>query len=417
MHLLFIAGIVLLTGLAFWQGNRLCKARQKEAASRSVGDVILRNIDAYVLLVDSDFNVRWTNYYLINDRKPRKKHPKVGNLLRCRNGEDAGTCGTHELCADCPVRAAIGKSFRDKENFTGLEALMTLYTSDDGLQKVDCVVRVTGNLVYPEGQTQLLLTVHDVTDQKNVEQELTQARIRAEESDRMKSLFLANTSHELRTPLNAILGFSELLAGEPTPEEKADYVRIIRTNSEMLLQLVRDILDLSKIEAGTLEYTYSEEELNTLCEELEGVYRLKRPAGSDVRIDFERRYPSCRLHTDRQRLAQVLSNFLSNAIKFTPKGKIVFGYEIREEDVYFYTTDTGVGVSEEQVGQLFRRFVKIGSRKQGVGIGLAISKSIVESMGGRIGAESVEGRGSTFWFTLPRTAIKPEVGTEEPEAR
>lgn len=403
MNLLLIAGILVLTGLAFWQGNRLCRAGRKEAASRSVGDVILRNIDAYVLLINSRFDVLWTNYHLLNNRKQTKKHPKVGNLLRCRNGEDAGTCGTHEMCADCPVRAAIGQAFRDRANFSGLEAPMTLYTGD-GSATVDCVVRVTGNLVYPDGQEQLLLTVHDVTDQKRIEQELTQARIRAEESDRMKSLFLANTSHELRTPLNAILGFSELLAGDPTTEEKADYVRIIRTNSELLLQLVRDILDLSKIEAGTLEYSYSDEELNTLCEELEGIYRLKRPAGSDVRIDFERRYPACHLHTDRQRLTQVLSNFLSNAIKFTAKGRIVFGYEIREEDIYFYTTDTGTGIPEEQVGQLFRRFVKIGSSKQGVGIGLAISKSIVESMGGRIGVESVEGKGSTFFFTLPRTA-------------
>lgn len=402
MYLLLIAGVLLLTALAFWQGSRLCRARQKAEASRSVGEVVLRNIDAYVLLIDSDFNVRWTNYYLLNDRKPGRKRLKVGNLLRCKNGEDAGCCGTHEMCADCPVRKAIGGAFRDRRNFSGLEAPMTLYTADDPTATVDCEVRVTGNLVYPEGQERLLLTVSDITGHKRIERELTEARIRAEESDRMKSLFLANTSHELRTPLNAILGFSELLAADPPPEEKADYVRIIRTNSEMLLQLVRDILDLSKIEAGTLEYVYGEEELNTVCEELKGIYRLKRPAGSTVEIRFERRYPACRLRTDRQRLAQVLSNFLSNAIKFTPKGEIRFGYEIRGDEIYFYTTDTGIGIPEEQVGQLFRRFVKIGSQRQGVGIGLAISKSIVESMGGRIGAESEAGKGSTFWFVLPR---------------
>lgn len=402
MYFLLIAGILLLTALAFWQGSRLCRAHQKAEASRSIGEVLLRNIDAYVLLIDSDFDVRWTNYYLFNAGRRGKRRLKVGNLLRCRNGEDAGCCGTHEMCADCPVRAAIGRAFRERKNFTGLEVPMTLYTGDDHAATVDCVVRVTGNLVYPEGKERLLLTVSDITGHKRIERELTEARIRAEESDRMKSLFLANTSHELRTPLNAILGFSELLAGDPAPDEKADYVRIIRTNSEMLLQLVRDILDLSKIEAGTLEYVYTDEELNTLCEELEGVYRLKRPAGSTVRIEFERRYPDCRLRTDRQRLAQVLSNFLSNAIKFTPSGEIRFGYELRGDEIYFYTIDTGIGIPEDQVGQLFRRFVKIGSHKQGVGIGLAISKSIVESMGGRIGAESEAGKGSTFWFVLPR---------------
>lgn len=404
MQLLLIAGVILLTALAFWQGSRLCKARQKESSSQRIAEVILRNTDAYILLIDADFNVVWTNYYLLHDRKRHSKRPKVGNLLRCKNGEDAGTCGTHEMCAHCPVRAAIEKAFRSKENFSGLEAPMTLYTSEDNSQSVDCVVRVTGNFVYPRGKALLLLTVHDVTDHIRIEQELTQARIRAEESDRMKTLFLSNTSHELRTPLNAILGFSELLAGDPTPEEKADYVRIIRTNSELLLQLIRDILDLSKIEAGTLEYIYTDEELNTVCEELEGIYRMKRSEGSRVKIEFRRQYPSCRLRTDRQRLMQVLSNFLSNALKFTSEGEIVFGYEIRGEHIYFYTTDTGVGIPEEQIGQLFRRFMKIGSHKQGVGIGLAISKSIVESMGGRIGVESVAGKGSTFWFVLPREA-------------
>ena len=404
MQLLLIAGVLLLTGLAFWQGSRLCKAHRKESEHQSIAEVILRNIDAYILLVDDDYNVVWTNYYLLHEGRSHKGRPKVGNLLRCKNGQDAGKCGTHELCAACPVRDAIGRAFRDKANFAGLEAPMTLYTSDAGSESVDCVVRVTGNLVYPEGRERLLLTVHDITSHVRIEQELTQARIRAEESDRMKSLFLANTSHELRTPLNAILGFSELLAGDPAPEEKADYVRIIRTNSELLLQLVRDILDLSKIEAGTLEYTYSDEELNTLCEELEGIYRMKQPAGSKVRIEFRRQYPSCTLRTDRQRLMQVLSNFLGNALKFTEQGQIVFGFEIRGAEIYFYTSDTGVGIPEEQVGQLFRRFVKIGSHKQGVGIGLAISKSIVESMGGRIGVESVVGKGSTFWFVLPREA-------------
>lgn len=403
MTLLLIAGVVLLTGLAFWQGSRLCEFRQKASENRNVGEVILRNIDAYVLLIDNDFNVLWTNYYMLTGRKESKR-PKVGNLLRCKNGEDAGTCGTHEYCANCPVRVAIGKAFLEKKNFSGLEVPMTLYTSDDNTASVECTVRVTGNFVFPEGKERLLLTIHDITDQKRIQQELILARTRAEESDRMKSMFLANTSHELRTPLNAILGFSELLVGDPSPEEKEDYVRIIRTNSELLLQLVRDILDLSKIEAGTLEYTYTEEELNTLFEELEGIYRMKQAKSSPVRIEFRRLYPSCRIRTDRQRLAQVLSNFLSNALKFTLKGEIVFGYEIRGEEIYFYTTDTGVGISSEEVGHLFRRFVKIGSHKQGVGIGLAISKSIVESMGGRIGAESGKGKGSTFWFVLPREA-------------
>lgn len=247
----------------------------------------------------------------------------------------------------------------------------------------------------------MVLTVNDITAQKNTQRQLEKARLRAEEADRMKTLFLANTSHELRTPINAIVGFSELLASDPAPEEKQEYLRIIRTNNELLLQLVSDILDLSKIEAGELEYEYSDIELNTIMEEQEHLCRLRQPDDSPTTISFHRKYPSCYLHTDRNRLSQVIANLLSNAVKFTARGSIDFGYDIRGREVRIYVSDTGTGIPEEVRGQLFKRFVKAGSHKQGIGIGLAISKSIVKALGGEIGVESEVGKGSTFWFTLP----------------
>ena len=374
MQLLYVIGTGVLAAFCVLLAVRICYQRRYIRTSDRINDCIFRNVAAYLLLIDPDFNVLQTNYRSATGTAPQAVPPKVGNLLRCRNGEDAGVCGTHELCAD--------------------------YT-----ETVDCDVSVAGNFLTVAGQPRVVLTVSDISAQKRTQRELEKARVRAEESDRMKSRFLANMSHELRTPLNAIIGFSELLMDDPAPTEKQEYMRIIRSNGEVLMQQLSDILDLSKIEAGTLGYEYSDVELNAVMEELEGGFRMRQPENSPVRITFHRKYPVRYIRTDRKRLIQVIANLLSNAVKFTSEGSVDFGFEIRGGELYVYVADTGAGIPEEHRGQLFQRFVKAGSFRQGIGIGLAISKSIVETMGGRIGVESRPGKGSTFWFTLP---CKPE---------
>lgn len=405
MQLLYVIGTGVLAAFCVLLAVRICYQRRYIRTSDRINDCIFRNVAAYLLLIDPDFNVLQTNYRSTTGTAPKAAPSKVGNQLRCKNGEDAGICGTHELCADCPVRAAITGVFRTKKGFSGLEVPMVLYTSDDHTETVDCDVSVAGNFLTVAGQPRVVLTVSDISAQKRTQRELEKARVRAEESDRMKSLFLANMSHELRTPLNAIIGFSELLMDDPAPTEKQEYMRIIRSNGEVLIQQLCDILDLSKIEAGTLGYEYTDVELNAVMEELEGGFRMRQPENSPVRITFHRKYPVRYIRTDRKRLIQVIANLLSNAVKFTSEGSVDFGFEIRGGELYVYVADTGAGIPEEHRGQLFQRFVKAGSFRQGIGIGLAISKSIVETMGGRIGVESRPGKGSTFWFTLP---CKPE---------
>lgn len=243
-----------------------------------------------------------------------------------------------------------------------------------------------------------------ITDRKRMEQELRSARDRAEESNRLKSAFLANMSHEIRTPLNAIVGFSEILASTEEQHERQEYVSIIENNNSLLLQLISDILDLSKIEAGTLEFVDTDFELNALMREKENVIRLK--LASDVELIFEPGLPSCPVRTEKNRLSQLLINLLTNASKFTQKGSIRFGYELRGNELYFYVTDTGCGIPSEKADQVFDRFVKLNNFKQGTGLGLSICRTIVEHLGGRIGVESEVGKGSTFWFTLPYVAGK-----------
>ena len=247
-----------------------------------------------------------------------------------------------------------------------------------------------------------------ITNRKKMEQELTTAKDLAEESNRLKSAFLANMSHEIRTPLNAIVGFSGILASTEEEEEKQEYVSIIENNNTLLLQLISDILDLSKIEAGTLELNYSNIELNELMRELERGFLLRVKTDA-VKLEFVEPAGPCMAYTEKNRLSQLMINLVTNAIKFTEKGSIRFGYEMRENELYFYVTDTGCGIPKDKQQNIFGRFVKLNSFAQGTGLGLSICKTLMDHMGGRIGVESEEGKGSTFWFTLPyKPAVKED---------
>ena len=233
---------------------------------------------------------------------------------------------------------------------------------------------------------------------------LQEAKEKAEESNRLKSAFLANMSHEIRTPLNAIVGFSEMVCQTEEEEERKEFVKIISSNNILLLQLIDDILDLSKIEAGTMEFTFAQTDINEL---MEGICRQMQEKNSspDIQILFTEKADQCMMYTDRIRLSQVIINFTNNALKFTPKGSIEMGYRIEEakDEIYFYVKDTGIGIPADKIDKVFERFIKLNSFIKGTGLGLAICRVIVERLGGVIGVESKEGEGSRFWFRIPRS--------------
>ena len=254
---------------------------------------------------------------------------------------------------------------------------------------------------FSDGRKWILYTAWDITDQKILERKLRLAKEEAEESNRIKSAFLANMSHEIRTPLNAIVGFSSILAEDVSEEERIEYLSIISKNNDILLQLINDILDLSKIEAGTLEYVYANIDVNKMLSEIEQAARMRQP-NANVTICAVTPLPDLFLYTDQRRITQVLNNFISNAMKFTNAGSITFGYEEPKDGyIRFFVTDTGTGIPSEKVADIFNRFVKLDSFKQGTGLGLAISQNIVKELKGEIGVLSELGKGSTFWFTLP----------------
>ena len=222
-----------------------------------------------------------------------------------------------------------------------------------------------------------------------------------------KNMFLSNMSHEVRTPLNAIVGFSDLLVETEELAERQEYIKIVRENNELLLQLISDILDLSKIEAGTFEFTNGDVDVNLLCEDI--VRSMGMKAKEEVELVFDDHLPVCHVISDRNRIHQVISNFVNNAMKFTSEGSIHVGYKLKDGELEFYVEDTGIGIEKEQLPHIFERFVKLNSFVHGTGLGLSICQSIVEQLGGRIGVDSEKGKGSRFWFTIPGVIVTEEM--------
>lgn len=271
---------------------------------------------------------------------------------------------------------------------------------------LDGILHHYENRIFPLDNEYLLCMCRDISEQWNAEQtnkkqqkELEAARIKAEESDRLKSAFLANISHEIRTPLNAIVGFSKLVIDAECTNEKEQYAEIIERNSEILLNLFNDILDLSSLEADSLSFNIRPIKLIDICLQLEQQFCYKVKNGTKLILDDVD--TELYVSGDWNRIIQIISNLLSNAAKFTPKGEIHFGYREKEDFVEFYVKDSGIGIPAERVATIFQRFGKINDFVQGTGLGLTLCRMLVEKMGGRIWLRSQEGKGSRFYFTLP----------------
>lgn len=381
--------------------KRLFRESRKLEHTNHVASAILKNVHAFILLINNDFKVLKTNYYQQTGTRKGPEEKRVGDLLQCCNALSAeGGCGTHVYCGSCPIRQAIRQAFEQRRGFTNLEATLNMVTSEN--QTVACEAVISGSYFLLNEEENMVLTVHDITHLKQVERELKVAKEKAENADIAKSTFLANMSHEIRTPLNAITGFAEVMGSANTEEEKTQYQEIIKMNADLLMQLVNDILDMSKIEAGTLEFVYSTVDINLLLSDLQRLFQMRiNDAGGKVQIIAEPSLSSCLIQTDRNRVAQVISNFVGNAIKFTQEGNIRIGYEAKDTELYFYVKDTGTGIPAEKLSNVFGRFVKLNKDQKGAGLGLSISQTIVGKLSGQIGADSIEGEGSTFWFTLP----------------
>ena len=375
--------------LARWVVSQLKKyEREITAAKEELEEAIkkqslaLKSIDFGLIYIDKTYRVQW------------EETTHIKSLVSGRHYTPGLICYQTSALRDKPCEHCAFKEAIEQ----GVIVRHTIR-----IDKVD--FEVTATPVYATGGKEViggLLRFEDITEKLKIEQDLREAKNKAEESNRLKSAFLANMSHEIRTPLNAIVGFSDMICQIDDPVEKQEYMKIIIANNELLLQLIDDILDLSKIEAGTMDFSYSVTDVNELmsniCHQME-----QKDHSPEVQISFIEKAPTCVINTESVRLSQVMINLMGNAMKFTERGSISIGYRISEakDKIYFFCKDTGMGIAADKLELVFERFVKLNAFVKGTGLGLAICRVIVERLGGAIGVDSKEGEGACFWFRIP----------------
>lgn len=348
---------------------------------------VLDNINANIFVSDYD-----TLEVLFANKPFKKEAGQIPEKAKCWKMLNAGlTCA----CAHCPKPQLLDANRKS----TGVHFWEDYNPVSERWYTIQSVA-----IKWLDGRWAIMELATDITTRKHVELELIQAKEKAEESDRLKSAFLANMSHEIRTPLNAIVGFSSLLVDADDVELRQSYMALVEENNGLLLNLISDILDISKIEAGTIEISMTSVDIFRLCQEVIANF-LPKTRSEKVLLCFDENSPQIVINADKKRVIQVLSNFITNALKFTTEGAITLSYTLENDaQVRFCVTDTGKGIPAEQQRDVFNRFVKLDSFSQGTGLGLSICRSLVERMGGEIGVESSEGEGSCFWFVLPYTA-------------
>lgn len=389
VYISILLGTLVLCLFFFFMQRRMKKLRERDRERYlQLLEGILDNLPIAAKVKDVNDGMRYTFW-----------NKKAEELFECSAREAIGKTDFETM----PEAAALIRKEDEELVKTGIpqEGIRRFFTKKN---EERFTFQNNNFIKLSDGRKWIVYTAWDITDLKIMERKLRLAKEEAEESNRIKSAFLANMSHEIRTPLNAIVGFSHLIAESDDAEERKTYYNIVNANNERLLQLINEILDLSKIESGTIEFSFGPASLHNLCREVYDAHIFRTPQG--VSLVYESSDESLMIETDKNRVFQVISNLIGNAVKFTKEGSISYGYKLVDNQIVFHVTDTGTGIEPEKVGRVFERFAKLNNHAQGTGLGLSICKSIVERLGGKISVSSEFGKGTTFTFTLPYTVAE-----------
>ncbi|RHJ83562.1 ATP-binding protein [Parabacteroides sp. AM08-6] len=360
--------------------KKLIQAKEELENAVKNQNLVLNSINFGLVYIDKNYKVQWEATSNLKELA-KNRHYTAGKVCY------ETVMGRQSPCPHCALSEAIKKGTSVRHEWV----------------EDDVTIEISALPIYNDLSKEIsggLMKIENISDKKRIEHLMYEVK-KADEANRLKSAFLANMSHEIRTPLNAIIGFSNLLTETDDPKEKKEFMHIISANNELLLQLINDIIDMAKIESGTLDFSYVDTDINELMGNIRQQMQLKNTRPETVEIEFTQKQSSCIINTDRNRIMQVLINFITNAMKFTQDGYIHFGYDKTEKEIFFFVKDTGIGIPENQKEKIFDRFVKLNTFAQGTGLGLPISAMIVEKLGGTIGVDSKIGEGSTFWFKLP----------------
>ena len=388
----YVSGMTI--SIESYKQTELTLLKNKEKLKRLIrqNELVLNNTNSGLAYITKDYVVQWENVSVCSSSLYFEAYKRGECCYKSAHNRTSP-------CENCVLGKVLASRQMEKIKFHS---------------ENNRIVEVLATPVFGEGEEidGIVIRVDDITDRERMIEELRQAKLLAEQSDKLKSAFLANMSHEIRTPLNAIVGFSDLLMNSEEQADREEYMQIINTNNELLLKLINDILDLSKLESGSVELKYEDFDLAEYFNGMASSMK-QRIVNPEVRLVTINPYDVCLVKLDRNRVAQVMTNYVTNAIKYTPKGSIEMGYEVMDTGIRLYVKDTGIGIPEEKKNKVFHRFEKLDEFAQGTGLGLSICKAITESMGGSVGFESKYHEGSLFWAIIP---CNPEVKTgREPE--
>lgn len=376
---IFINNRKLILGVR-WDVSEMVKLQVELMQANENIKLILDNIHSGIAYITKDLEVKWENISSFTS------HP---SLSFCTSKDKKCYQKTKTSAIKTPCSLVLDTL--DTKEMNSLDI-----TCDDGKVLEVVSIPIINSSQEIDG---VILRVDDITDKTISLHQLEDAKFEAVQADKMKSTFLANMSHEIRTPLNAIVGFSTLLKNAQSEEEKEEFCDIISHSSDSLLKIIDDVLDISKIEAGFIELTNVDFDIAKLFAVLHTTFVPRIKEG--IILKCVNPYPACYVNADKNRVTQVITNFMTNAIKFTPKGSITMGYETSDKGFKIYVQDTGIGIPEDKKDKVFKRFERFNNSIEGTGLGLPICKSIMDKAGGSIGFESIEGEGSTFWAIFP----------------
>lgn len=401
--IIVLVALILLYAVYIISQSKKCNPIKSESGCQTdkmIIETMVRNSNAYIILINKNFHVIKSNFHISTSGIKSSDVKLLGEIVNTNIDVNDPT-SDKMLCKNSKIRQSIESSYNNMCDFNGVKEEVVIHLSDNKVNKKRCIVEISGTHVNINDENMLLITMYDITDIIKSFEELRKQKTRNEELYRKKAAFLSNMGHDIRTPINSIIGFTDLISSAESDEERLEFTKIVSSNSYVLLQMVNDIIDLAKIEANLMKLSYTEIDARSILKELEN-NPITTSKNDNVDIVYVRNGETVSFLGDKNRVMQVLINFVMYAIKHTESGTINYGYRIQRDSIYFYVNGTADLISNNNTSAIFNGFSEFcKNTNSNPNISLSICQTLTTMMGGEIGADSDSDEGTTLWFVLP----------------